>query len=67
MFNQLALANPITAAYLQQQQKLLPNVFNQIAFASPAANGSNNLCLVCSTKWLWRTPPLLPTCSNNNC
>jgi hypothetical protein len=37
MFNQLALANPITAAYLQEQQQLLPNVFNQIALASLAA------------------------------
>jgi hypothetical protein len=34
VFNQVSLANPITAAYLQQ---LLPNVFNQLALASPIA------------------------------
>ncbi|RCV44836.1 hypothetical protein SETIT_9G406500v2 [Setaria italica] len=36
VFNQLALANPITAAYWQQQQ-FLPNVFNQLALTSPFA------------------------------
>ncbi|RLN19231.1 zein-alpha PZ22.1/22A1-like [Panicum miliaceum] len=34
VFNQVALANPIAAAYLQQQQ-FLPNVFNQVAMTSP--------------------------------
>ena len=37
VFNQVALANPITAAYWQQPQ-LLPNVFNQVAIASPVTN-----------------------------
>jgi hypothetical protein len=36
VFKQVALANPIATAYLQQQQ-LLPNMFNQLALASPIA------------------------------
>jgi hypothetical protein len=35
-FDQLALSNPITAAYWQQQQ-FLPNVINQLALRSPFA------------------------------
>ncbi|KAG2551962.1 hypothetical protein PVAP13_9KG441300 [Panicum virgatum] len=75
MFNQVALANPITAyRQQQQQQQLLQNVFNQVAMTSPItywqqqqllSNVFNQVALANPIiAAYWQQPQLLPNVFN---
>jgi len=74
MFNQLALAHPITVSAYWQQQQLLPNMFNQVALTSPVtywqqqqllSNMFNQVALANPiTAAYWQQPQLLPNVFN---